>query len=457
MAAPTVLDLVPGQLETVRTELEKMFEQSDQIAGMVKKSAKPQKISRYLWRLPLKLFQGGHRQKATANAGSIGIGTNMLLNSLTAGYFYSTLTYRITKEMVDTTADSSQAVVNVVSETLANAMIEAQCDDDIIWHTDGTGVLTNASSAIAAGPPATMTFAGATDTIGISRLREGMTVDVWDTGLTTKRVAATGAPLVIVSIDYDAKKVTFDQGITSLTSTDKIVWRSVDIHGPSTPTSFSSAWPQTGIAAGLGGDSFRHGMPYINDYTASNYYLSKQRSAIPQLIPTRVNGGGNPLEWDMGHQMIAKMIQRWDNDAWRNLTGVAAVVQKFQVWNLGIAISTRFVQGENFAGTVDASPTNRGYTETFDFCGITCYLSKRQDKARIDFVNFNKLGRAQLFDTDYYRNPLDNRYVFEARSTSDGSVLMAVDFAIIQAFDYVSFNPGMNAVIDNLAVGAAYL
>jgi hypothetical protein len=454
-----VANSVSAQIEAVKTDLEQLFEQTDQIAAMIKKTSRVQKVSRYIWRMPVKLFQGGVFGKYVGNgnasgsaSGSLGGGNGLNLTALEAAYYYSVLGYRVTQEQIDTSSDSSQSVINVLSDTLANAMVEAGVLDDITFHTKGDGVLTNqASSHATTGGVTVYTFAGTTDYIGVSRLREGMSVAPWDSTLMTHRLTGVTGYAVIKAIDYDAKSVTLDQTVSGAADTDILVFRGMDI-GTSTPLTFSSGYPGTPPFSGqdsVGGDSFRHGFPYMTDTTSSNYFYGKQKSSIPQLLPARVNAQSNALEWDHGHRLIAKLIARRNPEVWKGLIGIANTSQRAAVFNLGIAISTKLITGTEFGSSVDLMPSNMGYEETFNFCGIPCYLSKRQDRSRIDFINPTKIGRAQLFDTKFF--DLDGRTTFVGRD-SNGFVNSYIDMFIVQAYDFVGFDSGSFGVIDSLAL-----
>jgi hypothetical protein len=453
-----ILDTIPAQLEVVKNDLEYLFEQTDQISSAIKKSDKVQKISRYLWRLPMKLYAGGQFSKYIGNAGSLGVGTGMKLSALQAAYFYSVLAFRVTQEQIDTSSDSSQSVVNVLSDTLANGMVEAGVLDDISFHTKGDGILTNPPSAITNTGAATITFAAPLDTLGVNRLREGMCVDAWTFDGATLRVPGTGAgtPLIITAIDYDARKVTFNTTIGSLTAGDGattgdiLAFRGMSIYGPTALTTYQAGYPGTvgASANGIGGDSFRHGFPYMTDTNGTNYFYGKQKSTVPQLLPARVNAQSTTLEWDHGHRLIAKLIQRRNPDVWKGLRGIAPMSQRATVFNLGVAISTRMFTGAEFGQSVNALPNNIGYEDTFNFCGIPCMISKRQARDRMDFLNFSKLGRAQLFDTKFF--DLGNSGNMYVGRGADGTVQSYVEFFIVQAFDFVCFDSGCFGVIDNL-------
>lgn len=452
MANASVLNTIQAQIEVVEPTLQLLFEQTDQIAARVKKSGKVQQISRYLWRLPLKLTNGFHYTKFSADGGSLFHGTSLQLSNLNAGYFYTNLGAQLTQEQLDTSQNKDQSVINVLSDSLANIMIEAGVMDDISFHQNGTGILTNPSSAVTAN---TMTFNATTDFLHVNNLREGMCVDVWDTTGATLRTPATGAPIIISSIDYDNYIITFNQNVTGITLTDIIAIRNLTVYGPTTLTSFSSAYPglaTSPTSGGIGGDSFRHGFRYATDTTTSNYFYGKQKSTFgTQLNPVFVNAQNQPIEWDHFHRVIAKVIQKRDKDIWKKLEGIAHMSQRTAIMDLGTTIVTNMRTGQNFGPQYDNIPNEMGYEDKLTVAGLPIWISKRQDRSRIDFLNFEKCWRAQLHDTKFYNGGNDGRTTFEGRD-STGAVQAFFEFFVVQAYDFVFPDNGGFAVISSLAL-----
>lgn len=449
--AVTIVDTVEAQIEKVRDKVETFFETSDQIAGLVKKSSEVETVSRYLYRFAAKQWRGGTNRKVILSDGDMGSGSGMKIASFTAGYIGSARAIRISDEQIETSRTKEQSVVNILQESLAGAILEAQVDDDVAFHGDGTGKLTNAAST---GTSTSLTFAASTDTLGVNRLREGMFVDPWDSSGTTKRA---GGPYQITDIDYAAKKVTFGSAVTGIATTDLLTIANVDVYGPSAPTSFSSTWPGSKLTGnnGLTGDSYRHGLYYANDATSSNYFLGKQKSALSQLLPHKVDGASSSLTFEHGLQGLDALVQRRDKDVVKGLIGVAHFAQRSKVFALGTAINTKFTTGTSFGKSLDNMPSNRGYDETFDYCGITCYVSKRQFRDRFDFFNPAKWGRAQLHDTKFLENGEKGGYLHRARNSS-GNVVSAQELFLVQAFDYVAFDPGAAFYINALTVPAGW-
>jgi hypothetical protein len=422
-----------ANIEKVRNKLQDYFESSDQISGLIGKGGEVETISQKLYRIPIRLFRGGSYQKYNADAGDMGSGSGMKINKLTAGYIYSDYVVEVSEESIDTTSKPGQAVVNVFAKQLNEAMDEMKVYDDIAFHGDGSGKLTNSSSLYSSGAWSggdSMTFAGATDYLGIGKLREGMVVSVFDTLGTTKRVTSV-IPLQIDHIDYTNKVVYFNGTITDGATTDILTFAN--------------------LTAPLTGDSFRHGLYYANDATTTNYYLGQLKSTIPQLVPTVINASSS-LTFQHGLLGLDGIIARRDASVVKGLIGIAHMSQRASVHSLGIALNTIF-RTDKAQKSTDLMPSNIGYEETFDYCGITCHLSKRQDRSRFDFTNPKVWGRAQLFDTKFH--DVGGKTVFESRM-STGNLKAARHFIIKQAYDFVCFDPGANFYISNVTLPSGY-
>ena len=453
----TVIDTVASQLEQVSTAVINIFEESDQISALIKRNSKDiTGLSRYLYRFVLRQFDGGTFAKYSANQASLPKGTGQLLTSLQAGYFYTMLMFRVTDEQVDESASSKSAVVNVMSSTLASGTDNAAVMDDIAFHGDGTGKLTNSSSATTS---TTMTFATAGDTLGISRLREGLAVDVWDSAGATKRAITTAAdgPLHILTINYNTNVVTLNTAVTGITDGDILAFQGMDSYGPSTLTSFSAGWPATSALTATGGltnDSFRHGLYYAHNFTDSNYYLGKLKSTLPQIAPTEIPASNQPLSWSHGFQLIDKVQQRRSMQAANSLTWIFPLGQREVVFESGVAISTKFVSGDQFGKNYDPTPNNNDYNDVFNYVNCKAYVSKRQYSDRIDAIQLKNWGRAEVFPgvRPYSKG---GRTIFEGRE-STGLLSSYSEFGWQAAYDYVCYDPGVEGAVTGLQVPANF-
>lgn len=442
-------------LESVRKVLQPMYEESDNVASAIKNKGETQKISRYLYRIPIELYPGGTFQKYSANGGSMPVGHSLSTSHLTAGYFYSALSFRITKEEFDTTSGEPRAIINKFNLEMSRALATQSVMDDITLHTDGTGKLTASCSAASAGATSTMTFATAGDYININRLRLGLYVEVWDSTGATNRGGG-----VITNINRSTKVVSINANISGLTSGDILALGAMDAYGPSSLTSFASGWPTpvaSQTAAGLSGDSFRHGFPYVNNATAANYYLGRQKSAITELLPAYVSAGGNSIDWSYALQLWEQIQARRDGSgvsAMSGLFGIMHMKQRRVLAQNSVTIANKDITGNKFGQILDLLPDNFQYADKVDFGGVMCLVSKRQNEDRVDFVNPSKWGRAVAEELDFWQNPNDGQRIFPRINTSTGMPMAEWNWALSCSMDWYCTDPGSSAYIDNLAVPA---
>lgn len=438
-------DALQAMLEKVRPKLEHYFEQTDRLGKLIGK-ANVETISDKLYRIPIMKYIGGTFQKFDADGGVIGYGSGMLVDKLTAGYVYTSYGVTMSQRAMDTTATPGQSIVNVFSFQLSQGMAELAVLDDITLHGSGDGILTNPGSATGTwSGGVTYTFAGTTDTLGINRVREGMAVEIYDTTGATKKANSvnSGLPFIIDHIDYDNRIVYLNSSVTGAASSDILVF--VDQAGSGTRQTGQSGWP-------LSGDTFRHGIYYANDTNTSHYYLGILRSTLPQLNPSLVSGSAS--SWTHNHtlQMRDKMIQRRDESVLSGMFGIVHMAQRAQAFSIGIAISNWF-RGDKDT-MIDIMPKNIGYEEAFEFAGFTHYISKRQYRDRVDYINPKLWGRAQLHDARFHeKNGMGP--IFPIFNTN-GLLTAAWQFFIVQAFDFVCFDPGGQGVINNLTVPSGY-
>ncbi len=449
-----VLSTTATQLERVRKTIVELYTDSDQLAGKIGKAKGDRvKVSRYLYRIPLELYLGGNFHKINMDGGAMGTGTGMANTYVTAGFISTARSYIVTDEQASTTASQEQSNINVLARQLAKAARQAQVDDDITLHTDGTGKLTGNSSAT--NGTTTYTFAGATDSLGINRLVQGMTVDAWDSTGANKRAGAASVPTTITNIDYSTNTVTLSQAITTATAGDLLAFPDLDVYGPATLVSFSSTWPGGGLTNGPGltGDSFRHGIYYANDYTSSNYYLGRLKSTISQLLPSRVDGSSSAITFDMVLKGLDLITQRRDPDVMKGLMGIYHMKQRRMLFGQGVNISN-WNRGQTSDKMPDLMPSNISYDATFDTCGVACMVDLRQYNDRVDYLNFNLWGRAETDDPGgslHFKKTGNMGPVFPVFD-GNGSMTTQVQFHLVSEFDFVSYDPGIGLIIDQLLV-----
>jgi len=433
-------NVLQAQIEKVRPKVQELFETTDNIAALIKKGGEAEIISEKLYRIPLVTYRGGSFRAFNADGGDMGPGSGLNVTNLEAGFVYTDYAYQISKRAMDDTAKSEQAVINAFAYNFKNAMKELQATDDIVFHTNGTGVITSTVGASATGTwnsgnSTTYTFASATDYVAVSRIRPGMLVDVYSNALSANR-----GSYFVDHVDYN-NKIVYIQGaqVAGAATTDVMA-----ISGLTPPLqSFQSTWP-------LSGDSFRHGMYYAMDANSSNYYLGQLKSNVSELLANNVVVNGN-LAHVHGLILQDQIINRRDEEAFKGLVGISHMAQRTAVYDIGIAFSEWF-RGKSDK-MIDVMPGGTSYSDTFPFVGVTCKIDKRQDKSRMDFIIPKLWGRCMLHDTKFHE--VEGKTIFEGR-TSSGTLAAFVLYYLVQCFDYYSVDPGAQGFLSGLNVPNSY-
>lgn len=441
--AATITDTISSHLEQVAEDLAVYWQYDGQLTGKIGPSKRAE-ATRYLYRIPVELYMSGTFGKYIADGGDMLAGSGRRETHLTAGFFDSLIAFEITKEQIDLSRTSTQARVNTLSRTLAQAMVVLGGYDNIHLHGDGTGLLTAAASSSPGGTQ--LVFAAATDGLGVNQVFEGMWVDVWDSTGATKRA---GGPYRITAIDWGTKTVTFGASVTGIAGTDRLAVYNADIYGPSTLVSFSSTWPGGGLSNGPGltGDSFRHGIRYVNDATGANYYLGRQKSSITQLLPSVHNAASASLTYFMGERVKNDIIQRRGPEVLDGMIGVMHMRQKEVLQDLGTNI-VRLMGGPQGVKLSDLQPSSK-YADTFYYADIPCFISRIQDRARVDFFNPKLWGRVEGHPSQFY--DVDGTRLFPLRVASNSHLAAGLEFKVVQKFDWVCHDPGASGYIHSLA------
>jgi len=445
--AATIADSYNIQLEQVSDVLARYYDHSTSLASRLKPN-KTVAASRYLYRQPFMRWVGGTFQKYSANRGDMGSGTGPNFSSLTAGYFDSNFSFEITKEQKDYGKQNGSAMADVMTEILTNAFKQLEVYDNTFLFGDGTGKLTNSSSASPASTQ--LTFASASDTIGVNRLWLGAAVDVWDSTGATLRA---DGPYIISNIDWNSKVVTFSAAVTGITSGDLLAVANVDAYGPATLTSFSSTWPGGGTsnAPGLTGDSWRHGLGYVNDATGANYYLGKLKSSYGELMPVQVAAASAALTFSTIELAKNLAIQKRDESILDGLMCVVHMAQRAQLQDTVTATSV-FQRTSTSADMIDLQPKA---ANEFQAAGVSFIVDKRQDKARVDSFNAKNWFRVEGHPSEWFDYG-DGQKIKAVTSSSTGNALAAYEMKIVQKMDTGCMDPGAGFYISGLAVPSSY-
>lgn len=445
--AADILNTLQGHLEQVSDVVARYQEFDTSVASWFKPRVVAE-TTRYLYRQVIELFGGGEFSKISMNDADMGSGTGPVLKTFTAGFIYAQLGMMFTEEQRRQSEKSTQSRYNVVTEIVKQAQNILVGHDNIHLFGSGNGVLTAAASARS---NAVYTFAGTSDFLNLAWTMDGMSVDVWDSTLATKRNSSSQGPLRILARDLSANTVTLSATPdTSPGSTDRLTVANLEAYGPSTPTTLSSTWPGGGLTtgAGLTGDSFIHGIQYVNRNDGSEYYLGQLKSGIPRLLATvKAYSAATPLTMDSIEEAKELHYRRWGSDVFNGMRGIFPPRQFRKLMDLGTTIVRNMAQGQN-VNYVDLQP-NLKYEDMIPVCGIPSTVSRCQDNSRIDYVRPDDWGRVQSQPPEWYKHPNGSMF-FPRRMTTNGNLRSAWEFKIVQGFDNVCIFPGKGMAVTGL-------
>lgn len=467
MATVNYQDVVATQLEVVSRQLEELHGTSTYIYSMVEAASEDVKVSDYLYRIVLETRRAGISGKVNvSDGGAYPLGSGAAYIYMQAGWHQYARTIRFSDLQRDTTQGGEQSIINYVNREIARAMAGVQLDNDVYFHTDGSGILTGGATTPtptgAGTSTATLVFNGSTDMLKLNRIQgcEGMAVEVWSPDGATKRTpASTSVPTYITAIDYSTKTVTLSQTVTVNPSTsagDVLAVNGLAAYGPSTLVGNSSTWPSRGGQTGLGGDSWMHGIYYVNDVTTSNYYLGKLKSTYPQLQSNRVDAGSSVLNFTFGRLVQDQILARFGERPEGAIVGLAHSAQMKAAEDLTIALSVNPLNGAQFTKPLDLG-TQTKFGQGIPYCGTLLFNDLRQYADRIDYINKSTWFRPNLFPTKFLEGgDGPSQYMFRGRDGTTGAVMPYFETIIRQAFDFGCRAPGRAGYINSLAVPAGY-
>jgi len=96
---------------------------------------------------------------------------------------------------------------------------------------------------------------------------------------------------------------------------------------------------------------------------------------------------------------------------------------------------------------------NMYFSENMQLAGAPVKVSYMWDKTRIDFVNLDVWGRAEMHPAGFY--DVEGRKIFEIRGTSGGIATSQV-FYIVASFQLFMTNPAATAYVYNLSIPSGY-
>jgi hypothetical protein len=404
------------ELERVIPKIRVAFERDDKFYANIEKRD-VEKISNRQMRVPLELRPGGSFQYFDANGGDLGRGGGPTWDKAVLNCVFASENIEYTKLTDWSTNTDRKAVAGAVRKLTATALLELRRQLDSQAMQDGTGVIGTVDTDTPAGGENVIV---AENDFGVRLMRFGQTVQVFDSTLATNRGSAT-----ITYWDVENKTVKLSPQITGVTGGDLIVTA-----GISSPTSYPALY----------------GVPYHHNSASTGTWLGFSRSATPEIRSNRVNASSNPLTLPLPRLALNKIGNRVGIDenfkpqAWMH----PAQAQAYEEIGQLVSIIQKQAKDESL---------NMYFSDNMQMAGAPVKQSFNWNTSRIDFVNNDVWGRAEILPVGFYKT--DGRNIFEIRGAS-GGVATADIFYMVAGMQFFVSNPAATAYIDGLSVPSGY-
>lgn len=416
MAAVNNSDVVALELERVLPKIRVLYESDDMFYSNIAKQD-VEKISNRQMRVPLEIAPGGSFQYFDAGGGDLGRGGGPVWDKAVLSCVFMSENIEYTKLAEWGTDDSRKAIVQVTRRLISRAFLELRRQLDAQMQQNGSGVIGTITTAT---PTAGVdSYVCTTDGFGVRLMRQGQTVQVFDSTLATLKGSG-----VITSWDVENKTVQVTPAISGSTTGDKIV-----TNGISSPTALPGLF----------------GVPYHDSNASTGTWLGFDRSTTPQIRASAVNAASAALTLPLPRLAINKIGNRvgLDNNfrpnAWMH------PCQKQAYEEIGQLVSQ-----------IWKDPKEQKLDMYFDgmqMAGAPVKEHFNWDMTRIDFVSNDVWGRGEILPLGFYTT--DGRKIFEIRGAS-GGVATADIFYLVNGIQTFVNNPAACSYIYGLAVPSGY-
>ena len=375
-------------------------------------------------RCPIEIAPGGYTRGFNSDGGDMGVGSGPTYDKAVINTIDLTHAVEWTVKSQWVTDDRRKAVINNFRRLLANQMAQFRRDvDALISVGDGNGTLGTVTTYSATGINATTDkVTMTTDGFGAHNVRQGLKIDFWSSTFATKRA---GGPVEITYVDVKNKTIGFASGAVTPQAGDKVVMEGF-LGSP--PISI-------------------FGVAYHNNDATTGTWEGFDRSQTPQIVANSVDAQGNPLALPFPRLALNQIGDR---------LGMKERGQRTQAWThpaqqqsyeeLGFS----YIQIQKQA---KEEALDLYFNENMRLAGAPLKVSYAWDRTRIDFVDLDLWGRAELHKVGFHE--VDGRRIHTMRGTS-GGLAAAMIFYIVASFNVFVKLPAGCAYVKNLAVPTGY-
>ncbi len=430
MAMMTEAAVLGVELERVLPDMPTWFDRDSTFFSQVEKRPVEVTGGRDL-RLAVELHSGGKTRQFNSDGGAMGRGSGPTFDKAVINTVETLHAVEWSVRSQWVTDDKRKAVINNFRHLLAVQMAQYRRDiDGLITSGSGDGVLGTVSASTINTPAGFDTLTLNTDGFGAHLLRYDQDIVIYSGDLLTRRtvVNATGAA-PITYIDIPGKVIRIPTGdITAVGGTfvgDKIVFAGITTTPPVS----------------------MNGVLYHHNDSSVGTWLGFDRSTTPEVRANSVDASNNPLALPFARLALNKIGDR---------IGIKEKGQKTQAWThpaqqqayeeLGFGISQIFKSAKE-------ESLDLYFNDNMRLAGAPLKPSYSWNRTRIDFIDFDLWGRAELHKAGFYE--VEGRRIFDLRHT-DGGLLAAMIFYIVSSFNLFVKTPAGCSYIKALAVPTGY-
>lgn len=474
--AQSILDAVAGQTEKVEQDVRILTANGNTISDrVVTGDAFKIEGNRRAAVVPIQTTLPMSGYKMNLNGGTFGRGRGIEATSYKLAHLPFAYSFELTIESA--TMNNANAI-NLTEQITGKSALVASEWQDVFFHQPGDGILagrdggsTTSTVTVNSISRTQYVFADPNDNTGVSMLVEGMQVEVYSSDLDTRRSPASGTELTfIIAIDPNSRAVTLSQEIASAAAGDVLAIAGLKNPAAGFPfgfgrgaspalASFSSTYPANGTtnAAGFQGDAFRHGYSYATDPDTTRSFYTLSKAAVPQLLPAVVNAGA-PYNQSFMIQLQAQLInKRPQVNALNELAALVPLAQWEAIWRAGVTLvqPMQDVSAGSSISTLDGSPKEMSYEDTFRIGGVICHKDRRQPANQIDLIAPKQIGKCVGAELQLLKQGTQNGFSLVTDTTTGVQTSMLI-MHMFDSWDYGYKDPGMFGTIRNLQKPAGY-
>lgn len=418
--------IVGTELERVLPKVPVLFDRDDTFYSTLEKRD-VEVISSRDMRIPLEMSPQSKFGYVDIDGGDLGRGDIPQFDKAVINSVSIAQKIELTAKTIWSSDSNRKAVINQFRYNLATSMKEFRRNTDAQCMEDGTGALGTITSITTSGGSSTYTLT--TDGFRAKLIRQGMNLNIFNSALTICRTA--GGPnneTTCTTYDLQNNQITVTPSVLGETAGDIIV------------SSGLQTTPPVGML----------GVKYHDNNASTGTWLGFDRATTPQIRASRVNGNNGALTLPAPRLAINKIGDRIGiaNRSGSKLTAWTHPAQMAAYEELGFNVTR-----------VDKTNKDEGldlyFSDDMRAAGAKFMPSYLWDRTRIDFIDSENWGRAELHPAGFYQNPDDGKKVWEIRGPS-GGVATSWIFYIIASFNIFAKNPAGLSYIDNLAVPSGY-